>query len=291
MHYIILLAKGFIMGIANLIPGVSGGTIAVTMGIYEEFITSIGHFFKDIKKHIKFLLPLLLGIAISVLSMSGVIEYCFENYPLYTALLFTGLVAGGIPNIKTQEKTEYNLQDKKTTKFSAAILFLSGFLIVIVMAVADSFRQSGTQEAIQLNVFTALMFILMGAIVSGTMMLPGVSGSLLLVLFGYYDTIIGAISDFVRFENLLTNTIILAFFGIGVLIGLVVTSRIVSFLFEKFRHKTLIAVLGFMVASVISVPYVALQGVQIEVSVLSVILSLFFTAIGFVIALKFGKEE
>ena len=94
---IFLVIKGFIMGIANVIPGVSGGTLALTLGIYEKLIKAISHFFKNLKDNIKFLLPLGIGMVLAVITMSNVIDYSFKKFPLPTTLFFMGLVIGGVP--------------------------------------------------------------------------------------------------------------------------------------------------------------------------------------------------
>ena len=126
---IILLVKGFIMGIANIIPGVSGGTLAMTLGIYEQFISSISHFFSKLKENLNFLIPILLGIGLSLLSMSRVIDYSYQNFPLPTTLFFVGLVLGGIPMIY------HKVKDEKKSKPSNAIIFLSTFSLVIFMSI------------------------------------------------------------------------------------------------------------------------------------------------------------
>ena len=114
MKNIILAVKGFIMGIANIIPGVSGGTLALTLGIYEEFIGAISHFFSDFKNNLKFLLPIGIGMGLSILTMSNVISASFENFPIPTTLFFMGLVIGGIPMLTRRVKEG---KEKGTVEF------------------------------------------------------------------------------------------------------------------------------------------------------------------------------
>ena len=104
MNKLMYFIKGFFFGIANIIPGVSGGTIAITMGIYEDLIGSISNFFKDPKKSIKYLLPIGIGAAISILVMSKVISFALSKYPAPTTLFFIGLIVGGIPLIFNKVK-------------------------------------------------------------------------------------------------------------------------------------------------------------------------------------------
>ena len=106
MNYIMLFLKGIIIGVANVIPGVSGGTIAVVLHIFDRMIDAINHFTKDIKKHIMFLLPLLAGAGVGVLAFSVLIDFCLENYSLPTCSFFAGLVAGSLPLIYGMAKSK-----------------------------------------------------------------------------------------------------------------------------------------------------------------------------------------
>ena len=103
---LILVAKGFVIGIANIIPGVSGGTLAITLGIYERLIKAISHFFTNLKENIKFLVPIAVGAVLSLLILSNVIGYALDHYPIPTTLLFVGLIFGGVPLLYRHVKTE-----------------------------------------------------------------------------------------------------------------------------------------------------------------------------------------
>ena len=96
---ILLIIKGMIIGLANIIPGVSGGTLMITLGLYEEIIETISHFFKNFKKNLKFIIPLGIGMVLAILLLSKVISICLENYPFPTTIFFIGLIIGGIPLI------------------------------------------------------------------------------------------------------------------------------------------------------------------------------------------------
>ncbi len=286
-NFIILAIKGFIMGIANIIPGVSGGTLALTLGIYEDLIHAVGHFTKSFKRNIRFLVPVGLGLGISILTMSGVIKYSFQYYPLLTAIFFTGLVAGGIPSISKSAKPF----DVSNRKFSNFLIFILAFSLVIGMAILETMRPETVGELQKLDFGSAVSFILVGIIVAGTMILPGVSGSLLLMLLGHYDNILAAIVSLATFKDFLYNFTMLSLYGIGILIGLIGMARLVEFLFAKFRQKTLFGVLGFMYASVLSVPIVSLHDATFTIDFLSIIISLVLFVSGFLIAYKLGDES
>ncbi len=283
---ILLAVKGFIMGIANLIPGVSGGTIALTLGIYEQFIHALGHFKSDFKKNIAFLIPVIIGLIASLLGMSNVIEYAFEQFPLYTTLFFTGLVIGGIPAISKQAKpfARDNISLSNTT------VFLGTFSLVILMALLEGTSGSGG-AMLELNIPNGAMLIAMGAVVAATMILPGVSGSLLLMLFGFYDTIIGALAGLGSADNFAYNISVILLYGVGIIIGLIGMARIVEFLFKKFRQKTLFGVLGFICASVLSVPLVALDSIVLSFNVTTIIISVLFATVGFAVSYILGRNS
>ena len=130
MKSLILLIKGFIMGIANIIPGVSGGTLALTLGIYEDFINAISHFFSDLKKNIKFLVPVFIGMGLSIVTMSNVISYALDKAPIPTAMFFMGLVLGGIPMLYGKVKNTSDL--KKTSSY---IIMSLTFALVMVLRI------------------------------------------------------------------------------------------------------------------------------------------------------------
>ena len=129
---IFLVIKGFIMGIANVIPGVSGGTLALTLGIYEKLIKAISHFLTNLKENIKFLLPLGIGMVLAVITMSNVIDFSFKNFPLRTTLFFMGLVIGGVPLLYKRVKGT-----KESKKASSYIIAGLTFALVIVLALSD----------------------------------------------------------------------------------------------------------------------------------------------------------
>ena len=182
MKSLILVIKGFIMGIANIIPGVSGGTLALTLGIYEDFINAISHFFSDLKKNIKFLLPVFVGIGLSLVTMSNVISYALDKAPIPTAMFFMGLVLGGIPMLYGKVK---NTKDMK--KASSYIIMSLTFALVMILAFSNQIFGSGLGEVNLTNISVGgyITLFLVGIISAATMVIPGISGSLVLMLLGF----------------------------------------------------------------------------------------------------------
>lgn len=238
---IILAIKGALFGIANIIPGVSGGTLALTMGVYEDLISAISHFFKNVKKSLKFLLVFGLGAALSILLMSKVISLCLDKFPFPTTLFFIGLIVGGVPLLTRKIR-------KSKVKPWNLLLFLITFGVVIGMA----FMQEGSNVVSLSHVSPWMMFVLflVGMIAAATMVIPGVSGSFVLMLLGFYKPIVGVVSKLTDFSQLGHNLLILIPFGFGVLIGIILIAKLIEFLFNKYELSTYYAILGFLVASI-----------------------------------------
>lgn len=284
---IILGVKGFIMGIANIIPGVSGGTLALTLGIYERFIGAISHFLSNLKENIKFLLPIAIGLGLAILSMSRVIDYSYEHFPIPTTLFFVGLVIGGIPMLYHKVKGK-----KEGKQISSWIILLMTFSLVIVMAFADQlFGTTAKVNLSGLDLWGYIILFFVGMIAAATMVIPGVSGSLVLMLLGYYYPILKIVKALTKFENLGENIVIAGVFGVGVLVGIVLISKIIEFLLKKFETKTYYGVLGFIFASVLAIPISTYNEVEnLVFSVPQILIGIIFMAIGGLIAYKLGDE-
>lgn len=288
MKNIILMIKGFIMGIANIIPGVSGGTLALTLGIYEGFISAISHFFSNLKENVKFLLPIVIGIGLAILTMSNVISTCFDKYPIPTTLFFMGLVMGGIPMLLNKVKKTKEV--KKPVSYTIALLT---FFLVIVLAFSNEIFGGtlGNADFSNLNIIGYLTLTMVGIIAAATMVIPGVSGSLVLMLLGYYLPIINVIKSLTHFENILSNLLIAVFFGIGVLIGIVLIAKLIEWLLAKYEILTYFGVIGFIIASVIAIPVSVYHEVgSIVYTMPQVIIGLIFLIIGTIIGYKLGDN-
>ena len=274
---IILAIKGFMMGIANLIPGVSGGTLALTLGIYEDLIGAISHFFKNIKKNLRFLIPLVIGLGISIVLGSKVITESLENYPFATTFFFIGLILGGLPLL---------CKKVKGTKKSASHLFL--FLGTFIFILLLGFLQGTGEVSLKgIGLVGYLLLFGVGAIAAATMVIPGVSGSMVLMLLGYYNPVMDAIKEFTHFEDIVPNFLILVPFGIGVLVGIIGIAKLIEFLFQKYETKTYYGVLGFVFASIITL---LLSVFPVKAQLLEIGIGIGLLAIGALIGYKLGDE-
>jgi putative membrane protein len=288
MKNIILVIKGFIMGIANIIPGVSGGTLALTMGIYEDFIKAISHFLKNLKENVKFLLPIFIGMGLSILSMSNVISAAFDKFPVPTALFFMGLVLGGIPMLTNKVK-----KTKEAKQASSYVIAILTFALVMILAFSNELFGKGLGDAnlANMNVTSYLVLFVVGVVAAATMVIPGVSGSLVLMLLGYYLPIVNTVKDLTHFNNLGHNLIVCVVFGIGVVIGIVGVAKLIEWLLKKHEVKTYFGVIGFIIASVIAIPvsvYHEVGGISFDI--VQAIIGLVCIVVGSIIGSKLGEK-
>lgn len=277
-----ILLKGMVMGIANIIPGVSGGTMAVSMGIYDKLIHSVTHLFKDFKESMKFLIPIFLGIGIALVGLSFIIEPAFEHFPLQTNCLFIGLIVGGLPAVCKKVKG-------KGIKVSYIIPFLIFFAVVVGMAAMG--ETEGAAADLSFSLWSVIKLFVVGIIASATMVIPGVSGSMMLLLMGYYNPVIAAIKNFftalVAFDvpGILEGCGVLVPMGIGIVVGIFAIAKLIEIIFEKFPIQAYWAIIGLIVASPFAIFLVGEMG---TITVLGVLVSVVTFAVGFVIAMKLG---
>ena len=244
------ILRGVVIGVANIIPGVSGGTMMVSMGIYDTLIHCITHLFKEFKKSILTLLPYAIGMLVGILALASVISWGLENYPLPTNTLFIGLILGGLSPLLKKI-------DKKKINAAAVIAFVALFALIIWMGFQnkDSIQNADT---IDMNIGQMLLMVVMGVIASGTMIIPGVSGSLVLMLLGYYKAVTGALktvaSGLVHFDfaALGQPLLMLIPFVVGIVLGIFGVAKAIEWLTSKYPTATYCGVLGLVVASPIS---------------------------------------
>ena len=280
------LLRGMVIGVANIIPGVSGGTMMVSMGIYDTLIHCITHLFKEFKKSIRTLLPYAVGMLVGILALASVINWGLENHPLPTNTLFIGLILGGLgPLLKKV--------DRKKINAAAVIAFIAMFALIIWMGIQrkDSIQNA---ETIQMDVFQALLMVGVGMIASATMIIPGVSGSLVLMLLGYYKPVVNALSTLkdgllhMDFSLMGQPLLMLLPFLVGIVLGIFLVAKIIEWLTSRFPTPTYCGVLGLVLASPI---LLHLQNDLTGVTAVTVIVSLATLALGFVAAFLLDRNS
>lgn len=277
------ILKGIVMGTANIIPGVSGGTMAVSMGIYDKLIHSVTHLFKEFKESLKFLIPIAIGMGIALVGLSFVIEPAFAHFPLQTNCLFIGLIVGGLPAVCKKIKG-------KGMKISYILPFLIFFGIVVGMAAIG--EKEGAAADLSFSLWSVIKLFVVGVIASATMVIPGVSGSMMLLLMGYYNPIVASIKNFVTalasldIAGILQGCGVLVPMGIGIVVGVFAIAKLIEIIFEKFPIQAYWAIIGLIVASPFAI---FLLGDVGTITVLGIIVSIVTFGIGFVVAMKLGE--
>lgn len=294
MNWFLDVLRGMVIGLANVIPGVSGGTMMVSMGIYNKLIYSINHLFKKFKESIGILLPYLIGMALAIILGSVALKVAFEQYPLPTNTLFIGLILGSLPII---------LKQIKGTKINAVCILLFILFAAIVITpkvianktlVGDNVN--GASNALTLDVPHIIICFLLGVLASASMVVPGISGSMMLKIFGYYEPIVTQTIGTTfkeaipagNWDLVLHNVLVLLPFAIGIVVGIFGVAKLIEFLLRKWKGYTYSAILGMVAAS----PVVILMDASIYVGFNAVICiaSVVALVIGVVIALKLGGD-
>ena len=273
-----------VVGIANIIPGVSGGTMMVAMGLYDKLIHAITHLKSEFKESLKLLIPIFVGAGIAIVALSRLFEFLLETYPVPTNFAFCGLIAGSLPFIFKKVKGY-------TVTVGKIIPFLVFFGIVILMAVMG--ETSGNAADVSFGIINVVKLFGVGVIAAATMVVPGVSGSMMLMLLGYYDVIIETINDCIdallKFDiaEILRTAGVLAPFGIGVVIGIFVIAKIVEFIFSKAEIHAYYGIIGLILASPIAI---LMKTDWSGISVVMIIISVVTFAAGWFTASKLGGE-
>ncbi len=278
------ILQGMVVGIANIIPGVSGGTMMVAMGLYDRLIHAITHLKSEFKESMKLLIPIFAGAGIAIIALSRLFEFLLATWPIPTNFAFCGLIAGSLPFIFKKVKGH------KIT-VSKIIPFLIFFGVVILMALLG--ETGGASADVSFGFLNVLKLFGVGVIAAATMVVPGVSGSMMLMLLGYYDTILKAINDFVdalvKFDmgGLAAGVGILAPFGIGVVIGIFLIAKLIEFIFSKAEIHAYYGIIGLILASPIAI---LMKTDWSGFSVLMLGMGILTFGLGWFIASKLGGE-
>lgn len=279
-----LILQGMAVGIANIIPGVSGGTMMVAMGLYDKLIHCITHLKSEFKEAVKLLVPIFAGAGIAIVVLSRLFEYLLTAHPIPTNFAFCGLIAGSLPFIFKKVKGH-------SLTIGKIIPFLVFFAIVIAMALMG--ETSGVAADVSFSVINVIKLFAVGIIAAATMVVPGVSGSMMLMLLGYYDVILATINDIIDallafdIAGIMTAVGVLAPFGIGVVFGIFVIAKIIEFIFSKAEIHAYYAIIGLILASPIAI---LINTNWDGLSVSTMLISAGTFILGWVAASKLGGE-
>ena len=278
---IIRFLKGIIIGVAMIIPGVSGGTLAVLLGIYDTLINSINNLFKDFKKSFLTLLPILLGAAVGFVILIVPLSYGLEHCPLVVISLFAGLIIGGIPQLYKKVQGKENPLGVVLGLFSIALIIC---LCFIVTNINISFSK--------LTLPIILYLILGGFLSACALVVPGISGSMILMILGLYSPILLVLSDILHFQNVFNNALILLPLISGLVIGFFSISKLMGYLLKKHETNTFFSIIGFVIGSIFTIYFVTITDgeYQIDFSFVSILISSICLIGGFLLTFLLEKK-
>lgn len=269
------ILKGFAMGTSDLVPGVSGGTIALLLGIYNQFIASIsGIFSRRFWPSFTFLIPIIIGMLLAMGSLSNLFNYLLSQHHIPTMFFFGGLIIGIVPYLLKIS----NYKTSFTTKHY--MMVIAGIAILIVITLMNN-GDKHAGETLTLSTGLIIKYFIAGMCASSAMLLPGISGSFMLLVFGVYGTVMLAISEFVKL-NFAGLPILLAV-GFGVLAGFIISSKIIQYFLIHHKLMTFALIIGFVVGSLFAV----FPGLPTNIVMWFVSLVVFI--IGFIVSLTLGR--
>ena len=279
------MIAGFFMGVAFIIPGFSGGSVAAILGIYEKLISAIADIFRDFKRSFLTLLPIFIGLVLGAVSLLYPLGWALEAFPLPTVSLFVGLALGGLGSIT--EKTAGKIKPGNIVALA----------IPLIIAFSLSFLPTGADvNLLSLDFGGYVLLFLIGILGSAALVVPGISGSMILLILGYYNPIINIITQhFLKGEDLLASFLVLMSVGLGIIFGFIGISVIMKFLLARYKRGTYFAIIGFILGSVPTVFISTARDAGIELSSiisspLELVASVLLLALGFVLAVFVVKR-
>lgn len=237
MEHIKNIGIGIVLGVANVIPGVSAGTMAVILNVYDKILDAVSLKKEKLKENFPFIIMLGLGGVMGILILSNAMDFLYEYYKMQTSFFFIGIIIGSIPMVWKQASN-----DKKLN-----ITHMMPFVIALIIMLIMAFTQGDEGNKVvwtSLNVKNTIWIIITSMVSAFAMIIPGISGSFIMLTLGTYTTVITAISDM--------NIKILVPVAIGCLIGLIIGAKIVKVLLRDHRRATYLAILGLVIGSVFS---------------------------------------
>ena len=238
MEFLTRMVQGLVVGVANIIPGVSGGTMAVVMGIYDKLISAVSDLKKDFKKSVFYLHPIGLGAVLGIVLFSHLIKYLLGSYSMPTNFFFLGLILGSIPMI-------YRRASREKFQKSSVIPFAVCFAVMLLMTLLQNVSDEGSALITSLTLMTAIRLFLSGAVAAACMIMPGISGSMIMVLLGVYTSVLTAISSF--------NIPVLIPVALGVLLGVFWGAKLIDWCMKRFEQQTYFAILGLIAGSILPI--------------------------------------
>ena len=297
MKFLEHIIIGIIIGISNIVPGVSAGTMFVILGIFKKLIDQVGLCIDEVKKMIKnitkfkekdggiravgimfknifnsqktFLIPIAIGMAFAIYFVAKLFSILNPEQIMYRNYIFLGLVLGGIPALFKELKKGTDIQNINKRKVNIYLFMFIGFLIMLIVYILKingiGLRKVGYEE---LSIAMALPLFLVGAIAAASMVIPGISGSMVVLILGYYELMTISISKL--------NMVFIIPFAIGILVGIMAILKLIKYLLDNHYTKTYSCIVGFVVGSLLMVfPGLPTNIMGYVITIVCIILGLF----------------
>lgn len=249
------LLAGLVIGVANIIPGVSGGTMMVVLNMFDKIIGAVSEFRKNIKGNILFLLQILIGAAVGIVLFSKGITFMLSNYPMITNFFFIGLIIGSIPLVYKNAmavKDAAAKGERAKVGVGSVIAFVLAFALLVVIAFTQASEGTVDIHTVSVDFLLMLKLFFGGLIAAIAMIVPGVSGSFVMVLFGIYPLVAGAAAVVfpVNMENWLGILFPIGIpAGLGILLGLLIGAKLIDVLLKRYPQQTYFGILGLLLGS------------------------------------------
>jgi len=285
--------NGLAFGVSLIIPGVSGGTLAIILGFYDQIIEVVNHFTKDVRRYIKFLLPFVMGIAVGIVAFASLIQFLLEYYSFPAMMFFIGLIAGIIPNMYRQAKKNTGGGSHKLIDLTLVVVPIG--LLVLTAQLNDGMATINPAEAV-MDLSLMLFIFIIGVIAAASLLIPGLSGSFVLLIAGIYSLATYSVSsirllltDITNMELILSIVSVLGPLGLGVIIGILLMARLIERLLKRRTRAVFFVITGLMIGSVYALavdPILLQSGVSVPVAIAGLV----SCVVGVVISYKMGKK-
>lgn len=261
MNGFLNMIKGIFIGAGAIVPGVSSGVLCVIFGVYEKLLDAILNFFKDIKRNIKFLFPIALGVGIGVLLFSNMLNYLLYEFPIQTKAIFIGLIIGTIPSLikEVNEKETFKPQN---------VFYL---LIALAIGIITVMLENRMHIVSNVDGMSIMYLIMCGAIMSIGIVVPGVSSTIILMLLGTYSVYLQSVA------NLYLPVLIPM--GIGLVLGSIIVMKLTKKLLEKYYAQTFYSIIGFTIGSIFVLLPQGMTLLETILCVLCIILGVYISSI------------
>ncbi len=263
-----------LIGLGKVIPGISGSLIAVSLGVYEKAIDAVGHFFRNVKENILFLGTLSIGLIISIAFGSKLLIYLLEFCYVPTMLLFIGFITGVFPSLY-----------KKMQMRSKKLLFF--FLLSVLLVLCLNFFSTNSTFYPQKSMGSYLLILGIGFLDAATMVIPGISGTAIFMIIGCYSFVLNLFGSFTSLSAIVSHFPYFLFFGLGLMLGIILVSRLMHYMLRKHLEVTYSFIMGFTVSSII----VLLQKVLTShYTLIDLGIGLLLAMVGYRFSVKFGGD-